>query len=135
MSAGIEVNPLVDEVGPLVNWRLTRETARRPSLMLGTSSDRIGTPYGRAYYLTAGKSVKVGGHAVGPYVGLLWSTYEDRFLVPAGLNVPLSGGWSSQVQYDGRYTHLMASFTRGRTTLGLLAVQMRDPGVTVSLGF
>jgi hypothetical protein len=135
LSAGIEVNPGADEVGPLFNWRLTSETARRPSLMLGTSSDRIGTPSGRAYYMTAGKSVKVGGHAVGPYVGLLWSTYDDRLLVPMGLNVPLSSGLSSQIQYDGRYTHLMASYTWGRTTLGVLAVRMKDPGVTVSVGF
>ncbi len=135
LSVGVEVNPAANEVGPLVNWRLTSETTRRPSLMLGTSSDRIGTPSGRAYYVTAGKSVKVGGHAVGPYVGLLWSTYEDRLLVPAGLNVPLSGGWSTQLQYDGRTTHLIASHTRGRTTVGLLAVRMKDPGLTVSVGF
>jgi hypothetical protein len=135
LAVGVEVNPGADEIGPLANWRLASETARRPSLMLGTSSDRIGTPYGRAYYLTAGKSVKLGGQAIGPYVGLLWSTYDDQLLFPAGLNVPLSGGWSSQLQYDGRYTHLMASHTRGRTTLGVLAVRMRDPGLTVSMGF
>lgn len=134
-SLGIEYNSLVHEVGPLVNWRLAAETARRPSLMVGTSSDRIGTPSGRAYYLTAGKSLKVGGHALGPYLGLLWSTHDKQLLVPMGLNVPLSGGLSSQLQYDGRHTHLIATYTWDRYTLGLLAVRLRDPGVMFSIGY
>jgi hypothetical protein len=135
LALGIEYNPLVTEIGPLVNYRLTRETARRPSLMAGTSSDRIGTPTGRAYYVTASKSMKLGSRALGPYVGLLWSTYEDRLLVPAGLNVPLTGRWSGQLQYDGRHTHLLASYSRGRYTLGLLAVELKEPGMMVSVGF
>ena len=135
LSVGLEYNAMVGEVGPLVNYRLTTESARGPSLMAGTSSDRIGTPSGRAYYLTASKSVKVGGRAIGPYVGLLWSTHDDQLLVPMGLNVPLSNRWSSQLQYDGRHTHLLASYTRGPYTLGLLAVRLRDPGVMMSVGF
>jgi hypothetical protein len=135
LSLGVEYNAQIGEVGPLINWRLMPETRRRPSLMLGTSSDRIGTPSGRAYYLTAGKSVQIGGRTVGPYVGLLWSTYDDRLLVPIGLNMPLSGGWSGQLFYDGRHTHPMATYTRGRYSLGLLAVRGRDPGVTVSVGY
>jgi hypothetical protein len=135
LSLGVEVNSGVGEVGPLVNWRLASETDRRPSLMVGTSSDRIGTPSGRAYYLMAGKSVTLGGQTVGPYVGLLWSTYEDQLLVPMGLNVPLSAGWSSQLQYDGRHTHAMAAYSWGRYSLGLLAVELKDPGVTFSIGY
>jgi hypothetical protein len=103
--------------------------------MVGASSDRIGTPTGRAYYLTASRSVTLAGRALGPYVGLLWSTYDDQFLVPMGLNVPLGGGLSGQLFCDGRHTHAMASFTRGRYTLGLLAVELRDPGMTLSVGF
>jgi len=135
LSLGIEYNAKVGEVGPLVNWRLARETGRRPSLMVGTSSDRIGTPHGRAYYVTASKSLTLGGRAIGPYAGLLWSTYDDQFLVPMGLNVPLGAGWSGQLFYDGRHTHYMATHTQGRYSVGFLAIEGRDPGVTVSVGF
>jgi hypothetical protein len=135
LSVGVESNPRVEEVGPLVNWRLLAEAERRPSVMIGTSSDRIGTPSGRAYYVTVGKSLRVAGRPVGPYVSLLWSTFEDRLLVPAGLNVPLAGGWSAQLFHDGRHTHYMATRTRGRYTLGFLAVRGRAPGVTLSVGF
>jgi hypothetical protein len=135
LGVGIEYNTMVGEVGPLVNYRLTTETTRRPSLMVGTSSDRIGTPSGRAYYLTASKSVRVGDRFIGPYAGLLWSTYDDQLLIPMGLNVPLTDRLSGQLQYDGRYTHLLASYSRGRYTFGLLAVRMRDPGLTFSVGF
>jgi hypothetical protein len=135
LSAGIEYNAAVGEVGPLLNYRLVAETARRPSLMAGTSSDRIGTPSGRAYYVTASKSVKLGGRALGPYVGLLWSTHDDRFLAPMGLSVPLTNRWSGQLFYDGRHTHALASATFGPYTLGLLAVRLKDPGVMFSVGF
>jgi hypothetical protein len=135
LGVGVEWNPGADEVGLLVNWRLAAETARRPSVMAGTSSDRIGTPSGRAYYVTASKTFTLGGRPFGPYLGLLWSTYDDELLVPFGVNVPLSGGWSGQLIHDGVHTHLMATRAYGRTTLGLLAVRGRDPGVTVSVGF
>ena len=79
--------------------------------------------------------MRLGGRALGPYVGLLWSTYDDQLLIPMGLNVPLTGGWSGQLLYDGRHTHPMATYTFGRYTLGLLAVRGRDPGVTFSAGY
>lgn len=39
-ALGIEYNPLEGDVSPLANWLAVEEKARRPALMLGTSSDR-----------------------------------------------------------------------------------------------
>jgi hypothetical protein len=46
-SAGVEYNPLASDVGPLANWLAIPETGNAPALIFGTSSDRIGTPFGR----------------------------------------------------------------------------------------
>ncbi len=35
-----------------------QETSDRPAVMLGTSSDRIGTPDGQAYFLTVAKDIE-----------------------------------------------------------------------------
>ena len=53
LQAGVEYNPLADDVGPLLNLRAVEETERRPALILGTSSDRIGTEGGQAVYADA----------------------------------------------------------------------------------
>ncbi len=42
LTAGVEYNPGADEVAPIANLLVLTETRRRPALILGTSSDRIG---------------------------------------------------------------------------------------------
>ncbi|HVF90492.1 MAG TPA: hypothetical protein VNH22_10525, partial [Blastocatellia bacterium] len=56
-SVGVEYNPRADDVGLLANFVAVTESARRPALILGTSSDRIGTPSGRSIYATVSKSL------------------------------------------------------------------------------
>ena len=55
-SAGLEYNPIAGKVSPLANWLAIKETTRRPALILGTSSDRIGTPSGQSFYGTLSKN-------------------------------------------------------------------------------
>src|SRR5687767_6354191 len=57
LKLGVEWNPRADEVGFVANWRALAETARRPAVIFGTSSDRIGTPGGQSYYVTVSKSL------------------------------------------------------------------------------
>ena len=57
-TAGVEYNPLAGKVSPLANVVALTETLRRPALILGTSSDRIGTPSGQSFYATFSKSLK-----------------------------------------------------------------------------
>jgi hypothetical protein len=85
VTAGVEFNPRTegagDKVGPLINCVAVTETARRPALIVGTSSDRIGTPSGQSFYATFSKNLKrEAGLPIAPYVGVAYGTYEDRFL-------------------------------------------------------
>ncbi|HSF25011.1 MAG TPA: hypothetical protein VLE20_12365, partial [Blastocatellia bacterium] len=77
-------------MNPLANWVAITETEQRPALILGTSSDRIGTPSGQSFYATISKNlqreIKL---PIAPYAGVAYSTYEDRFLPIGGLNINL----------------------------------------------
>jgi len=58
ITAGVEYNPLADDVHPLANILVLDETRRRPAMIIGTSTDRIGTPGGQAYYATFSKNLR-----------------------------------------------------------------------------
>ena len=91
LTAGVEFNPRAEashRVNPLVNWVALTETHRRPALIIGTSSDRIGTPSGQSFYATLSKSLRdETGLPIAPYAGVSYGTYEHRWLPLAGLNV------------------------------------------------
>jgi hypothetical protein len=136
VSVGIEVNPLAEKVSPLANWRVLSETETRPAVVLGTSSDRIGTPSGQSYYVTASKDVSPWLRVpVAPYVGVAYGTYEDRARVIGGLNLLLPSGVSSLVIYDGVKVHPTLSWSRDRHTFTFLLAHGEDPGVSYSLAF
>jgi hypothetical protein len=136
LKAGIEYNPRVDEIGVVANWRALDETRRSPALIFGTSSDRIGTPEGQSYYATVSKSLHHDiGVPVAPYAGISWSTAEDRFLFPFGVNVRVTDRVSAMVINDGVHTHLSGTYSWRRYSLTLLAVERRDIGVTIGLAF
>lgn len=132
LKAGIEWNPLADEVGFVANWRAVGETERRPAIIFGTSSDRIGTPEGQSYYVTVSKSVH---RRFAPYVSASYSSYEERMLYPFGVNVALGERWSAMVMNDGVHTHLSATYVWDRFAVTLLAVERKDLGVTLGTRF
>jgi hypothetical protein len=133
VKAGIEWNVRADEVGIVANWRAMGETEKRPALMFGTSSDRIGTPSGQSYYATVSKSLP--NLPVAPYAGVSWSGYERRFLFPFGVNIGLPRGFSAMVINDGVHTHLSATYARPRFSVTALAVERKHFGVTVGTTF
>lgn len=135
LKAGVEINPGADEIGLVANWRALDETARRPALIFGTSSDRIGTSAGQSYYATISKSVELEGFRVAPYAGASYSTYENRFLFPWGVNVPLGAGFSAMIINDGVHTHLAVTYARGHASLTLLAVERDHLGATIGFSF
>ena len=133
---GIEANILADEVGLVANWRALRETRSRPAIIFGTSSDRIGTPSGQAWFVTASKSLHhVIGLPIAPYAGASYSGYEDRVIYPFGVNVALPRGFSAMAMNDGVHTHLSASYARRNVSVTLLLVERRDPGITIGVTF
>ena len=138
LQLGIEYNPLVDDLHPLANWRALEETEKRPAFILGTSSDRIGTPSGQAYYATFSKNLESQtGWPVAPYLGASYGTYEDSVRPIGGLNIRYTDRLSSTHLHDGKAIHHMLQWDFGpnRPTLGLLWVDHQHLGVTASLGF
>jgi hypothetical protein len=136
LSAGIEYNPRANEVAPLVNFLVLTETAKRPALMVGTSTDRIGTPSGHAFYVTVSKNLReLTGLPVAPYVGAAYGTYEHRLRPVGGLSIFLGKGFSILATYNGVQVHPLLNYSRGRHTLSLIMVQGRDPGMSYSVTF
>jgi hypothetical protein len=136
LTAGIEYNPLAKKVSPIANVVAVTETHQRPALILGTSSDRIGTPSGQSFYATLSKSLK---HAtdlpVAPYIGVAYGTYEDRARIIGGLNITLSGLWSSTILFDGVRIHPLLNYTYGRHQFGMILERGRNPGASYSISF
>lgn len=136
LKVGVEWNPRVDEIGLVANWRAVGESARRPAVIFGTSSDRIGTPEGQSYYVTLSKSLHEAiGLPIAPYVSASYSGYEQRMLFPFGVNVAVGRQWSAMLINDGVHTHLSATHAWNRVALTVLAVERRDFGVTVGTRF
>lgn len=135
-TAGVEYNPLAGKVSPLANFVALTETHKRPALILGTSSDRIGTPSGQSFYATFSKSLK---HAtdlpIAPYAGVAYGTFEDRFRVIGGLNISIAERWSSTILFDGVRVHPILNYTRGRQQFGLIFERGRNPGGSYSVSF
>jgi len=131
---GLEFNPVVDEVGPLVTWFLATEGGRRPGLFLGTSSDRIGSPKGtQSYYLTATKQHPT--WPVSAYVSLNYSEWDEAFNLPFGVEVELGRGFSVRPMYDGQRTHLTVNYGGQRFGASLLWIWLERVGVAVSWRF
>jgi hypothetical protein len=128
---GIEWNPLAEKVSPLANWRALSETERRPAIIFGTSSDRIGTPSGQSFYVTASKDLS-------PWLRLPpapYGTFDDKTRAIGGLNISFPASVSSLVIYDGVKVHPTFSWSRDRHTISFLLANGEDPGVSYSVMF
>jgi hypothetical protein len=136
VTAGVEYNPLARKVSPIANVVAITETHQRPALILGTSSDRIGTPSGQSFYATLSKSLKhLTNLPVAPYVGVAYGTYEDRTRVIGGLNITLNEHWSSTILFDGVRVHPLVNYTHGRHQFGVILERGRHPGASYSISF
>ena len=136
LTAGVEYNPLAGKVSPLANVVVLTETHKRPALILGTSSDRIGTPYGQSFYATFSKNLKHStGWPIAPYVGVAYGTFEDRARIIGGLNSSFSERWSTTVLFDGVRIHPLVNYTYGRHQFGAIFERGRNPGVSYSISF
>jgi hypothetical protein len=136
LTAGIEYNPLADKVSPLANVLAISETTKRPALIVGTSSDRIGTPSGQSFYATLSKSLhRETGLPIAPYAGVAYGTYEHRWRPIGGLNIHFPKRFSSTVIFDGVHVHPLLNYTIGRHAFSFLMVRGRDPGASYSISF
>jgi hypothetical protein len=135
-SLGLEYNPLSGQVSPLANWLLVQEGARRPAVMLGTSSDRIGTPFGQSYYLTAAKDISTWVRfPLAPYAGAAYGTFDDRYRAIGGFSSDFTERWNGQAIFDGVHLHWLLSYRRNRHVFSGILVNGHDPGVSYSFVF
>lgn len=133
---GVEWNPLVEEVAPLANLHLVEEGSTAPAVILGLSSDRIGTPSGTSVFLTASRDLKSSlGVPLAPYVGLAYGSYEDRTRPIAGANVTFGGGFNALLIMDGVHLHQVLSLDRGRHTFSLVMIRSKKPGISYNVTF
>ncbi len=140
VTAGVEVNPRADRAGgrvsPLLNWLALPEKAHRPALILGTSSDRIGTPDGQSFYATLSKNLKLEtGLPIAPYAGVAYGTHAHRWLPVAGLNVYFTESLSGLVIYDGVRVHPLLNYRLGRQTFSFVLAFANKPGISYSISF
>lgn len=136
LTAGVEYNPLAGKVSPIANFVALTETHGRPAVILGTSSDRIGTPSGQSYYATLSKNLKhATGWPVAPYVGLAYGTFEDRLRPIGGINVYYKERWSSTVLFDGVRVHPLVNYASGRHVFSVIMERGRNPGASYSVSF
>lgn len=136
LSVGIEYNPLAGKVSPLANFVAVTETKNRPALILGTSSDRIGTPSGQSFYGTFSKNLKrETGLPIAPYFGVAYGTFEKRFRPIGGLNIYFPKGFSSTILFDGVKVHPLLSYGHGRHQIGFMLAQGKNAGLSYSISF
>lgn len=136
LSVGIEYNPLAGKISPLANFVAVTETEKRPALILGTSSDRIGTPSGQSFYATLSKSLeRETGLPIAPYFGVAYGTYENRFRPIGGLNVYFPKGFSSTILFDGVKVHPLVNYNYGRHQFGFMLAQGKNAGFSYSVSF
>ena len=136
LSAGLEYNPLAASVSPLLNWRAVDEGERMPAFIFGTSSDRIGTPYGQSYYGTASKSLEpLIGWPIAPYAGLAYGTYDDKLRVIGGLNISFTPRYGALLIFDGVHMHSTFNISLERQIFTVLLVNNHDLGVAYSIVF
>lgn len=134
---GIEYNPKVAEVHPLLTLIPVTETKNRPAVIFGISSDRIGTPKGSSFYLTASKDLEQWtGLPIAPYGGIVYGTYDHRWRPIGGLFARFPHRFTGLVQFDGVKVHPSLTYTFNDThSLTFLMIRGKSPGVTYTFSF
>ena len=136
LTAGVEYNPGADEVAPIANLLILTETKRRPALMIGTSSDRIGTPSGQSFYLTVSKNLRrATGLPIAPYVGMVYGTFQHRLLPVGGMSIQLNKNFSALITHNGINMHPILNYTYNRHAFSLIMVKSKYPGISYSIAF
>lgn len=135
-SVGVEYNPLAGKISPLANFVALTETENRPAIILGTSSDRIGTPSGQSFYATVSKSLeKETGLPIAPYIGVAYGTYEHRTRVIGGLYIFFTDKLSSTILFDGVKVSPTLTYTTGRHQFGYVLAQGKKSGFSYNVSF
>ena len=134
---GIEYNPRVGEVRPLLFLIPITETEKRPAVIFNISSDRIGTPEGTSFSLAVSKDIKKQtGLPIAPYVGVVYGTYDHRTRILAGMNITITDKFSALFQFDGVKVHPTFTYTFNKHhSLTFLLIRGYKPSASYSFSF
>jgi hypothetical protein len=134
---GVEYNPKVGEVHPLITIIPVTETKNRPAVIFGISSDRIGTPRGTSVYLTASKDLEHWtGLPIAPYGGIVYSSYDKKFRPIGGLSIRILPRLTSLIQFDGVKVHPSVTYSFNDThAFTFLMIRGKEPGMTYTFSF
>lgn len=150
LSLALEWNPGEDELLPNFNFApsLPGEHVPGVGMVVGTSSDRIGTPEGRAWFASASLNPHGWGWDVplSGYLGAAYGTFADDLRAIGGLTWSVTDSLSLGVQHDGEQVHgvlsmplpLVPEGVASRWSLDLLLVEVggvRTAGLTISTRF
>lgn len=137
ISLGVEYNPYAKEVRPLLTLIPIKETENRPAVIFGISSDRIGTPDGTSYYLTASKDLtNWTGLPIAPYGGIVYGTYEKKWRPIGGMNIRLHDKLSTLIMFDGVKVHPLLTYNFNDTHgLTFMLARGKSPGFTYTFSF
>ncbi len=138
LTLGVEANPKDDDYGVIANYRVWDETDLRPALILGTSSDRIGTPSGRTYYAMLAKDLsEIVGLPIAPYIGTGFGEFEDEWELLGGVRIAWLERLSTTHMWDSENLHHVIDYewNDGFRTGIVVAQQDSSYYVGVSLGY
>ena len=136
LSVGIEYNPLAGKLSPLANFVALTETNKRPAVIFGTSSDRIGTTSGQSFYVTVSKDLKnATGLPIAPYFGASFGTFDNKLRPIGGLNINFGKGFTSTILFDGVKVHPLINYGYKDQQFGIMLAQGRNIGLFYSISF
>ena len=130
---GLEYNAAIGEIGLRGNWFLQTETDTRPGIILGTSSDRIGTPHGQMHFVTFSK--QIGTSPVAPYVSVNYSEFDCGVNFPFGASIALGPAWTLMPMYDGHRAHTTLTWSGRRQSVTLILAFNERLGLSIGRNF
>ena len=112
------------------------EGLKAPAVMVGTGSDRIGTPGGQSIYATASNDLRRETKPpIAPYFGLSYGTCRDSLRMIGGINLGCTESLNSMVIFDEVHVRTLVSFSHGRHVFAFRVVRSRQQGLSHSTSF
>jgi hypothetical protein len=138
LQLGLEYNSNAPKrkLNPIGNYFVQTETEARPGIVAGFSSDRIGTPFGMSYFISAQKQLGGEKGKIAPYVGVSYSEFGREVLFPFGASVGLTENLVLLPMYDGRHAHTTLSwFGKKGESVSLIAAFNKRFGLALARNF
>jgi hypothetical protein len=135
---GMEFNASAPEakLNPVGNYFIQTESDTRPGVVAGFSSDRIGTPRGMSYFVSAQKQLGGETGRVAPYLGLAYSEFGREILTPFGASIGLRDNLVLLPMCDGKYGHTTLSwFGKRGESISLIAAFNKRVGIAFARNF